>query len=66
VTQAGGSIEGAASSIEVTGFVHEQLEGALMLFAAERWQTDTADPERIYRALTAPSCTRWSQLTKAL
>jgi hypothetical protein len=37
-----------------------------MLFAAERWQTYAADPERTYRALTAPGAKRWSQLTKAL
>jgi GNAT superfamily N-acetyltransferase len=36
--------------------VREYLEGALML-AAERWQTYTADPERTYRALTAPGAT---------
>jgi ribosomal protein S18 acetylase RimI-like enzyme len=52
-----GSIEGEASSIELTGFVREHLEGALMLFAAERWQTYAADPERTYRALTAPGAT---------
>jgi ribosomal protein S18 acetylase RimI-like enzyme len=28
-----------------------------MLFAAERWQTYAADPERTYRALTAPGAT---------
>ena len=49
--------EGEASSIELTGFVREHLEGALMLFAAERWQTYAADPERTYRALTAPGAT---------
>ena len=30
MTQAKGSIEGEASSIELTGFVRERLEGALM------------------------------------
>ena len=57
MTQARGSIEGEASSIQLTGSVREHLEGALMLFAAERWQTYAADPERTYRALTAPGAT---------
>jgi hypothetical protein len=46
--------------------VREHLEGALMLFAVERWQTYTADPERTYRALTAPGATTLVAMTKAL
>jgi ribosomal protein S18 acetylase RimI-like enzyme len=38
-------------------FSREHLEGAVALFAAEGWQTYTADPERTLRALTAPGCT---------
>jgi hypothetical protein len=30
---------------------------AIALFAAEGWQTYTADPDRTYRALTAPGST---------
>lgn len=42
---------------ELTPFTREHLEGALALFAAEGWQTYTADRERTYRALAAPGCT---------
>jgi hypothetical protein len=49
--------EGEASSVELTGLVREHLDGALMLFAVERSPTYTADPERMYRALTAPGAT---------
>ena len=66
MTQARGSIEGEASSIELTGFVREHLEGALRLFAAERWQTYTADPERTYRALTAPGATTLVAIDKGV
>ena len=42
------------------------LKGALMLFAAERWRTYTADPERTYRALTAPGATTLVAIDKGV
>jgi ribosomal protein S18 acetylase RimI-like enzyme len=38
-------------------FTRGDLGGAMRLFAAERWQTYTADAERTYRALAAPGST---------
>lgn len=37
-----------------------------MLFAAERWQTYAADPERTYRALTAPGATTLVAIDKGV
>jgi GNAT superfamily N-acetyltransferase len=42
---------------ELASFRRRHLEGALALFAAEDWQTYTADAERTYRALAAPGST---------
>jgi ribosomal protein S18 acetylase RimI-like enzyme len=42
---------------ELTPFEREHLAGALALFAAEDWDTYTADAERTYRALAAPGAT---------
>ena len=38
-------------------FSREHLQGATELFAAEDWRTYTAEPERTFRALTAPGAT---------
>jgi hypothetical protein len=59
-------VGGEASSIELTGLVREHLEGALMLFAAERWQTYTAGPERTHCALTAPGATTLVAIDKGV
>jgi hypothetical protein len=37
-----------------------------MLFGADRWQTYTADPERTYRALTAPGATTLVAIDKGV
>src|SRR3954471_14927322 len=49
--------DAVASGPEVCGFRSEHLRGAMELFAAEGWDTYTADPERTLRALTAPGST---------
>jgi GNAT superfamily N-acetyltransferase len=43
--------------MELSPFEREHTEGALALFAAEGWETYTEDPERTYRALSAPGST---------
>lgn len=43
--------------MDLVGFSREHLDGAMELFAAEGWETYTADAERTFRALTAPGCT---------
>jgi ribosomal protein S18 acetylase RimI-like enzyme len=43
--------------MELASFAQKHLDGALALFAAEEWDTYTADPERTHRALAAPGCT---------
>jgi ribosomal protein S18 acetylase RimI-like enzyme len=47
---------------ELSSFTRKHLEGALALFAAEDWQTYTADPECTYRALAAPGSTTFVAL----
>jgi GNAT superfamily N-acetyltransferase len=42
---------------ELVTFGREHLDQAIGLFAAEGWETYTADPERTFRALRAPGCT---------
>jgi predicted N-acetyltransferase YhbS len=42
---------------ELRAFGREHLDGAMALFAAEGWETYTADSERTYRALSAPGST---------
>ena len=42
---------------ELTSFTREHLDGALSLFAAEEWDTYTAESERTLRALAAPGAT---------
>jgi len=43
--------------MDLVAFSREHFDGALELFAAEGWETYTADPERTFRALSAPGCT---------
>jgi GNAT superfamily N-acetyltransferase len=45
------------AEIQLAQFGREHLEGALALFSAEGWDTYTENPERTYRALTAPGST---------
>jgi predicted N-acetyltransferase YhbS len=45
------------SETALTEFEREHLEGALALFTAEGWDTYYVDPERTFRALTAPGST---------
>jgi ribosomal protein S18 acetylase RimI-like enzyme len=40
--------------IEITPLRREHLDGAIELFAEERWMSYTADTERTWRALAAP------------
>ncbi len=58
--------ERPTAGLELTEFSRRHVDGALALFAAEGWQTYTTDPERRYRALTAPGCDarrgRWRRL----
>jgi len=42
---------------ELRSFTRQHLEGVLALFAAEDWQTYSAERERTYRALAAPGST---------
>jgi ribosomal protein S18 acetylase RimI-like enzyme len=42
---------------EIVPFAPEHLDGALTIFAEERWLSYTQDPQRTLRALTAPGCT---------
>jgi GNAT superfamily N-acetyltransferase len=56
---------------EVSGFTGDfwplgESNRVLMLFAAERWQTYTDDPERTYRALTAPGATTLVAIDKGV
>src|SRR5438093_12521201 len=54
----GGAMTADASSVTVLrSFTRAHLDGALALFAAEGWETYTADPERTCRALGAPGVT---------
>src|SRR5204862_337575 len=43
--------------MDLVAFSREHFDGALELFAAEGWETYSADPERTFRALSAPGCT---------
>jgi predicted N-acetyltransferase YhbS len=45
------------TALETERFARRHLAGALELFAAEGWETYTEDPERTYRALSAPGAT---------
>jgi hypothetical protein len=45
------------AEIQLAEFEREYLDGALALFAEEGWDTYTEDPDRTYRALTAPGST---------
>lgn len=49
--------EGRGHEGELVTFGGEHLDAAIELFAADGWETYTADPERTFRALTAPACT---------
>jgi GNAT superfamily N-acetyltransferase len=42
---------------ELRPFTRQDLEGSLVLFSAEGWDTYTADAERTYRALAARGST---------
>lgn len=42
---------------QLTAFTPDHLDGALALFAAEGWETYTAEPKRTLRALLAPGST---------
>ena len=42
---------------ELRPFTRQHLAGVLALFAAEEWETYSAEPERTYRALAAPGST---------
>jgi GNAT superfamily N-acetyltransferase len=44
-------------SLPIAAFGREHLDGAVALFAAEGWGEYSHDPERTYKALTAPGST---------
>lgn len=48
---------GAGREPGLESFGREHLDEVIELFAAEGWETYTDDPERTFRALTAPGCT---------
>jgi ribosomal protein S18 acetylase RimI-like enzyme len=43
--------------MELIRFDRAHLPGAIELFESVEWETYTEDPERTFRALTAPGCT---------
>jgi GNAT superfamily N-acetyltransferase len=49
--------DAVAGKIELRAFTREDLDGAMALFAAEGWQTYTAERQRTFRALAAPGST---------
>ncbi len=49
--------EAVTGRIELRAFTREHLDGAMALFAAEGWQTYTAERKRTFRALAAPGST---------